>query len=194
MPTRTRLMVPLLLLLFNPLPVLELEPGLLLALGLSSSLVLALRTLIALSDVADSTVASALVQSSHKSEMEDVGLAMRSPTTMLRKHFRDDDWEGEGLCTCEPLNVSSNCLEASLSRYQMDEPIYHQYPSYCSRTSFTSHSSLEILRMSTERCNWSVLSCNTFRLFQLDMMRMHCCGYRHYLLVSLPPRIANVRP
>lgn len=67
----------------------------------SSSLVLVHQTLIALRLVVDSRVENAQVRLLLKSEMEDVGLGMHSPTITQRRHCRDGDWGGEVLHTCE---------------------------------------------------------------------------------------------
>jgi hypothetical protein len=99
-----------LLLLLKRLPLLELElelelePELELGLppepGLSSSLVLALRTPIALLGAVGLRAGNVKVSLSHRNGM-DVDLAMRSPTTTRRKHSRDDNWEGGVLRTCK---------------------------------------------------------------------------------------------
>jgi hypothetical protein len=65
------------------LPLLELE--LVLQPGLSSSLVLALRTPTALLGAVGSRAGSALEQLSHKNGMEDVGSVMRSLTITRQK-------------------------------------------------------------------------------------------------------------
>lgn len=70
--------------------------------GPSSSLGPAHRTPTVLRPAAASTPGSAPVQLSLKNVMVGVDLEMRSPTTMLRRPFREGTSEGGGLLSCKP--------------------------------------------------------------------------------------------
>jgi hypothetical protein len=136
-----------LLLLLKRLPLLELELELELGLppepGLSSSLVLALRTPIALLGAVGLRAGNVKVSLSHRNGM-DVDLAMRSPTTTRRKHSRDDNWEGGVLRTCKEKRTKRwimVTLCSSLCNFRAVYPTTNERT--CNRNDFLNFVTLE---------------------------------------------------